>query len=448
MDFLTLEMSKDGHQYVLVITDHFTKYAMAVPTKNMTAKTTAEAFFNNFVVHYGFPKRIHSDQGANFVSKLIQELCQISGMQQSRTTIFHPMGNGLCERYNRTLLNMLGTLEPADKVKWKSHIAPLVHAYNCTKHESTGYSPYYIMFGRKPRLALDVVLGLATETENKDYCEYISDLKQKLENAYKLASNNLDHARNNQQKSYNKSAHASSIDIGDRVLVRILYFDGKHKIADKYEQEPYVVISKTNPDIPVYNVQQENRQGSIRTLHRNMLLPIGQVPVHKTEELAQSETEIEDSDEDEAVIVTLVSDLEPVAQPRPPPLEPPDPEPVVEQIPQPVQPVPVDLPFPQPQPRRIIEVAVGNELVIEPQVRANLRPIPAPRRSTRQRNPPQWMRSGDFVTSQISNVRDDSDTLNSKLWNQKAQLMSDTLNNLVSINGRAVAEAMVKLCSN
>jgi hypothetical protein len=68
------------------------------------------------------------------------------------------MGNGLCERYNRSLLNMLGTLEPIEKEDWKSHIAPLVHAYNCIKHETTGYSPYYLIFGRKPRLALDVLL--------------------------------------------------------------------------------------------------------------------------------------------------------------------------------------------------------------------------------------------------------------------------------------------------
>jgi transposase InsO family protein len=92
MDFLGLETSKGGYQYILVITDHFTKYALAVPTKNTTARTTAEAFLNNFVVHYGFPKRIHSDQGANFEGKLIKELCELAGMTKSRTTPYHPQG--------------------------------------------------------------------------------------------------------------------------------------------------------------------------------------------------------------------------------------------------------------------------------------------------------------------------------------------------------------------
>lgn len=74
MDFLTLEKSKGGYQHILVITDHYTRYAQAIPTKNQLAKTTAEAFFNHFIVHYGIPKRIHSDQGTNFESKVIKEL--------------------------------------------------------------------------------------------------------------------------------------------------------------------------------------------------------------------------------------------------------------------------------------------------------------------------------------------------------------------------------------
>ena len=147
MDYLSLETSKGGFNYILVITDHFTRYAQAIPTKSISAKTTAEAFFNSFVVHYGFPKRIHSDQGGSFEGEIVKHLCKLTGMEKSRTSLYHAMGNGSCERYNRTLLNMLGTLKPDQKSDWKAHIAPLVHAYNCTRHETTGFAPFLLMFG-------------------------------------------------------------------------------------------------------------------------------------------------------------------------------------------------------------------------------------------------------------------------------------------------------------
>lgn len=113
-----------------VITDHFPKYAVAIPTRNQTAKTTAEAFYNNFVLQYGLPKRLHSDQGANFESKFIRELCDLTGIEKSKTTPYHPMGNGLTKRFNRTLLQMLGTLTIEQKQNWKKYVGPMVHAYN------------------------------------------------------------------------------------------------------------------------------------------------------------------------------------------------------------------------------------------------------------------------------------------------------------------------------
>jgi transposase InsO family protein len=93
------EVSKN----ILVVTDHFTKYAQAFPTKNQTAKTTADVLFHKFIVQYQIPLKIHSDQGAQFEGKLIEELCNLMNIKKSRTTPYHPMGNGLCERFNRTL---------------------------------------------------------------------------------------------------------------------------------------------------------------------------------------------------------------------------------------------------------------------------------------------------------------------------------------------------------
>jgi transposase InsO family protein len=95
------------------------------------------------VVHYGFLKRLHYDTGANFEGELIKELCAMSGMSKSRTTPYHAMSNGMCERMHRTLKDMLGMLNPEQKQDWKTYVAPKVHAYNSINHQSTSYPKYF-----------------------------------------------------------------------------------------------------------------------------------------------------------------------------------------------------------------------------------------------------------------------------------------------------------------
>lgn len=100
---------------VLVVTDHFTKLAIAFPCLNQTAKVVAQKLWNQFFFTYGFPLRIHSEKGANFGSQLVADLLQVSGIKKSHTTSYHPMGNGQPERFNRTLGNMIRSLSPRAK---------------------------------------------------------------------------------------------------------------------------------------------------------------------------------------------------------------------------------------------------------------------------------------------------------------------------------------------
>ena len=115
LDYLQIEPSKENIENVLIITDHFTRYAQAYPSKTWTALATAKLLWNNFIIHYGFPNKIISDQGHNFESELIANLCEVAGFQKLRTSPYHPQTNGQCERFNSTLLNMLGTLTPEQK---------------------------------------------------------------------------------------------------------------------------------------------------------------------------------------------------------------------------------------------------------------------------------------------------------------------------------------------
>ena len=257
LDYLSLERSKGGVENILVITDHFTRYAQAIPTTNQTARTTARVLFDIFVVHYGFPARLHSDQGQTFESKLIEELCKIAGVQKSRTTPYHPMGNGQCERFNQTLLKMLGTLEEYQKSDWKAHVPSLVHAYNATIHSSTGYSPYFLMFGRHPRLAIDAFLGLSPDALScKDKTEYVRKLRERLHYAYQKAREEADKSAKEHKRYYDLNARSSVLHPGDRVLVRNVGLRGKQKLADRWESQPYVVCRQPNEDIPVYGSDQ------------------------------------------------------------------------------------------------------------------------------------------------------------------------------------------------
>ena len=280
IDYLTIETSKGGYEniLILVVTDHFMKYSQAYPTKNQTARTTAQALFNNFFVHYGFPARLHSDQGRNFESKVIKELCVLGGIDKSRTTPYHPMGNGQCEHFNRTLLEMLGTLEPKQKSDWRSYVAPLVHVCNCTKHETTRFSPYFLLFGREPRMAIDLLLPPSDAEPAKSYSTYIADLRRRMQHAQEVVVDRIQKAGEASKAWYSKKVCGATLHPGDQILVRQVGFQGKHKIADRWEEDVYVVTTQPNPFIPVFTVRQLEGKGRPRTLHQNMLLPVRSVP--------------------------------------------------------------------------------------------------------------------------------------------------------------------------
>ncbi|KAK3089987.1 hypothetical protein FSP39_008245 [Pinctada imbricata] len=171
---------------------------------------------------------------------------------------------------------MLGTLETEQKTDWKSYIRPLVHAYNCMRQESTGFSPFFLMFGREPKLPVDIVFGLETEknSQNQPKTKYVESFQKKLKKSYDIVQVSTAKAKERQKIHYDSKTRGAVLQTGDRVLVKILAFDGKHKLANKWEEDPYKILSKPNPDIPVYIVQKENGEGRKRTLHRNNLLPL------------------------------------------------------------------------------------------------------------------------------------------------------------------------------
>ncbi|KAL3974076.1 SWI/SNF-related matrix-associated actin-dependent regulator of chromatin subfamily A-like protein 1 [Sarotherodon galilaeus] len=289
MDFLSIEPDSKNTKDVLVITDHFTKYAVSIPTKDQKATTVAKNLWENFLVHYGFPERLHSDQGRDFESRTIKELCSLLGIRKVRTSPYHPRGNPV-ERYNRTLLSMLGTLKDTEKHHWRDFVKPLTHAYNCTKNDVTGYSPYELMFGRQPRLPIDIAFGLPQPNKPQlTHSQYVKQLKSYLEQSYEIAIKNSQKVADKNKKRFDKIIRESTLDVGDQVLVRNLRLREKHKLADKWEQTVYIV-TKQMENLPVYTVKPENGDGPNRTLHRDLLLPCGFLSPteHETEQVTKT----------------------------------------------------------------------------------------------------------------------------------------------------------------
>ncbi|VDI39873.1 Hypothetical predicted protein [Mytilus galloprovincialis] len=134
------------------------------------------------------------------------------------------------------------------------------------------------MFGRHPRLPVDIAFGIEDTGTKEPSTKYAEAMKERLKKAYELASRSAKTAQGRQKEGYDKRARGAILQPGDRVLVKVVAFEGKHKIADKWEEDTYRIVRQPNKDIPVYVVQKENGEGRKRTLHRNLLLPIGHLP--------------------------------------------------------------------------------------------------------------------------------------------------------------------------
>ena len=171
---------------------------------------------------------------------------------------------------------MLSTLSDEEKSDWKSHLGCMTHAYNCTEHVSTLYSPYYLMFGRHPRLPIDVEFGLHKPncSDNCSKSRYIQKLRRRLNYAHKKASKYSSEQAQKYKTSYDKSVKGPQLQVNDLVLVKIVAHKARHKIQDKWESEEYIVLGQPIPGTPVYRVRPVTGT-KVRTLHRNLLLPLG-----------------------------------------------------------------------------------------------------------------------------------------------------------------------------
>jgi transposase InsO family protein len=166
MDVLgPLPMTARGNQYIMVMSDHFTKWVEAVPMLNQRAETVAKAFVNEVVTRHGVPSKLLPDQGRNFEADLMKQVFSLLGVRKLRTSPYHPQTDGKVERMDRTLKGILTAYVNKDHNVWDDHLRLALFAYRYSVHSSSGVSPFKAIYGRE---ATTPLVLMNTETEVKE----------------------------------------------------------------------------------------------------------------------------------------------------------------------------------------------------------------------------------------------------------------------------------------
>ena len=211
-----LPESDNKNKYILVVADYFTHWVEAFPLPNQEACTVATKLVDEIFLRFAVPEQLHSDQGRQFEAQVITEICKLLKIHKTHTTPYHPRGDGLVERFNRTLLNMLAICAKDHPFDWEHHIRPVCMAYNSSVQSSTSYTPFYLMFGHQARLPVDIMYR-PIEQQVQSYGEYAKLLKNRLQTAFDLVKQHVTKAHQHQKEFYDQKIHGKPYTAGDLV---------------------------------------------------------------------------------------------------------------------------------------------------------------------------------------------------------------------------------------
>ena len=243
MDLLDMSVtSPRGNRYVLVMVDCFSRWTEACPLPDKTAQSVADAFFNQIVCRFGMPIVIHSDQGREFENRIMQELCILCGSHKTRTTPYHPESDGLVERFNRTLLMMLAMFASKNQEDWDDLLPTVMMTYRSSVHESTGFSPYRLMFGEECTLPMDI--GLPKQQ---------SDLPDSISSPYALWVRDSLEAAYEQVRRYSGQVVQRQKRLYDRRAVRRLFTVGDWVLLDYAWVGPYLVVPLSGCECQIHH---------------------------------------------------------------------------------------------------------------------------------------------------------------------------------------------------
>jgi transposase InsO family protein len=209
-----LPKTKRNNVWILTIVDHFTRWPIAVPLENAESSTIAAALFDKVIAEHGVPDKILSDQGKNLISQGIKTLCERWGAAKVQTGGYNPQANGTCERFHRYLNAAITILqEEKNKVEWDEICSSVVFSYRVSTNDTTGHSPYFLVYGRDPKLPLDVVFSTKEEKyQNED--QYVTQMSERLRTAFDQARK-LQYAAAKGNRDRNPKTREPEINVGE-----------------------------------------------------------------------------------------------------------------------------------------------------------------------------------------------------------------------------------------
>ena len=259
-------MSDRKNRYILTIVDYATRYPEAIPLPSIESERVAEALLEVFS-RVGFPREILSDMGANFTSALMKEVCRLISLRQLTTTPYHPMCNGLCERFNGTLKQMLKRLCAERPMDWDRYVPAVLFAYREVPQESLGFSPFELVYGRTVRGPIEILQQVWTEERASDEVQstygYVMELRERLEKTCKIAHEELRKAQKRSKKLYDRKARDRTFRAGDKVLLLLPTDTNKLLVQWKGPFEVESRVGRCDYRIMI--------NGKARTFHANML---------------------------------------------------------------------------------------------------------------------------------------------------------------------------------
>ena len=295
MDLINMPRSEQGNKHILTFTEYSTRFVEAFAIPNSQAPTIARVLVDEICFRYGAPACLLSDLGQNLISVVVAETCKLFKIERVHTSSYHPQCNGLLEKANETICKNLAMFVNSQHSDWDRYLRAVCYAYNtsvCT--ESTQFTPYFLMYGRMPVHPIDTAV-LPNIHEN----DSVREMLLRLHRARDTAFSNIVEAQRRMKERYDKTAHPLNFEPGDLVWVYFpqIMVGGSRKFFHNYSG-PYVLLEKTSPvDFRVAHAHNGKRLKNV--VHVNRMKPfhhrsVVPEPIGSEQVVAQSFDEIED----------------------------------------------------------------------------------------------------------------------------------------------------------